>query len=48
MYALYFLDLVAEADVISPRVSLTIGVVAGIGALLFWVGNDPTVVYSNG
>lgn len=48
MYALYFLDPVAEADVISPRVSLPIGVVAGIGAFLFWVSNDPTVMYING
>ncbi len=42
MSGLYYLDVVAEGNVISPTTSLPIGIVAGIGALLFWFGNDPS------
>ncbi len=46
MSALYFLDLITEGDVISPIISLPIGIVAGIGVLLFWLGTDPTIEYT--
>lgn len=46
MGALYFLDLLIESVAVSPLISLPIGIVAGTGFLLFWLGNDPTVGYA--
>lgn len=45
MGALYFVDMLAEGGIVSPIVSLPIGIVAGVGVLLFWLGNDPTAGY---
>lgn len=43
MGLLYLLDVADIANsILSPTWTLIIAVVAGIGALLFWVGNDPT------
>lgn len=40
---LYILDISAIADsILSPTWTLSIAVVAGIGAALFYFGNDPT------
>lgn len=46
MGALYIADIMAASSVVSPVVSLSIGVVAGIGVLLFWYGRDPTAGYT--
>lgn len=42
MVGLYYADVITEGNGLSPTTSLPIGIIAGIGALLFWLGNDPT------
>ncbi|QLG64325.1 hypothetical protein [Halorarum salinum] len=43
MGLLYVLDVAEIADsILPPMATLLVAVVAGIGALLFYVGNDPT------
>jgi hypothetical protein len=43
MGLLYVLDLTGVADsILSPTMTLLVAVLAGVGALLFYVGNDPT------
>lgn len=48
MGALYVADMMTASSVVSPVVSLSIGVVAGIGVLLFWYGHDPTAERTDG
>lgn len=43
MGALYVLSVTTDAAALTtPMGDLAIAIVAGIGALLFWFGNDPT------
>jgi hypothetical protein len=43
MGALYVLSVTTDASaLISPAADLAIASLAGIGAVLFWYGNDPT------
>lgn len=42
MGGLYALDVATQGNGVAPTTSLPIGIVAGIGALLLWFGNDPT------
>lgn len=43
MGLLYILDMLDIAtSILSPTLTLIVAVVAGIGAVLFYVGNDPT------
>lgn len=43
MGLLYLLDVMGIADsILSPGLTLLVAIVAGIGALLLYFGNDPT------
>lgn len=43
MLGLYYADVITGGNGIAPTITLPIGIVAGIGVLLFWMGNDPTI-----
>lgn len=42
MFVFYYINLIIGGNGLASSTILSIGIVAGIGALLFWFGNDPT------